>query len=84
MRLDPVDSSMVAAAGYDADLRALVILFNSGKAYQYLEVPPEVYQGFLAASSKGRYLLENVIDYYPYSIFKGWKNIPLQPNSIVE
>ncbi len=43
MQLDPVDSSMVAAAGYDADLQILVILFNSGKAYQYFEVQPEVY-----------------------------------------
>jgi hypothetical protein len=84
MQLDPVDSSIVAAAGYDADLRILVILFNSGKAYQYFEVPPEVYQGFLAASSKGHFMLENVIDNYPYAIFKGWKNIQRQHTSKAE
>jgi hypothetical protein len=75
MQLDPVESSMVAAAGYDANLQVLIVLFNSGRAYQYLEVPQDVYEGFLAASSKGRYLLDHVIDHYPYAIFKGWKNL---------
>lgn len=75
MRLDPVESSMLAAAGYDADLKALVVLYNSGKAYQYLEVPPEVFKGFLEARSKGRYMLDHVIDHYPYAVFKGWGNL---------
>lgn len=75
MRLDPVESSMLAAFGYDEDLKALVVLYNSGKAYQYLHVPPEVYQGLQAAPSKGRYMLDNVIDHYPYAVFKGWRNL---------
>lgn len=75
MRLDPVESSMVAAVGYDENLKALVVLYNSGRAYQYLEVPPEVYQGLQAARSKGRYMLDYVIDHYPYGIFKGWRNL---------
>ena len=73
MRLDPVDSSMLAAVGYDPELRALVVLFNSGKAYQYHDVPPDVFQGLTEARSKGRYMLDHVIDYYPYALFKGWK-----------
>jgi len=75
MRLDAVESSMVAAYGYDEDLKALVVLFNSGKAYQYLEVPPEVFQGLQDAPSKGRYMLDHVIDHYPYAVFKGWRNL---------
>lgn len=75
MRLDPVESSMVAAYGYDPDLQALVVLFNSGKAYHYLGVPPEIIQGLAGAPSKGRYLLDHVIDHYPYGVFKGWKNL---------
>ena len=75
MRLDPVESSMVAAVGYDRDLQALVVLYNSGRAYQYLQVPPEVFQGLQEAQSKGRYLLDHVIDHYPYGIFKGWRNL---------
>ncbi len=75
MRLEPVESSMAAAIGYDADLRALVVLFNSGKAYQFLDVPPEIYQGLAGARSIGRYLLDHVIDYYPHALFTGWKNL---------
>lgn len=75
MRLDPVESSMLAAIGYDADLKALVVLYNSGRAYQYLEVPQEIFQGLLAARSKGRYMLDHVIDHYPHAVFKGWKNL---------
>ncbi len=75
MQLDPVESSMLAAIGYDEKLQALVVLYNSGKAYQYRQVPVEIFQGLLAASSKGRYMLDHVIDHYPYAIFKGWKNL---------
>jgi hypothetical protein len=75
MQLDPVESSMLAAIGYDENLKALVVLYNSGKAYQYLEVPPQIFQGLLNAESKGRYMLDNVIDHYPYAVFKGWRNL---------
>lgn len=75
MQLDPVESSMLAAVGYDPALQALVVLFNSGRAYQYMNVPPEVFQGLTSARSKGRFMLDNVIDHYPYTIFKGWKNL---------
>ena len=75
MHLDPVESSMLAAYGYDPSIKALVVLFNSGKAYQYLDVPPEIFQGLTDARSKGRYMLDNIIDHYPYGVFKGWKNL---------
>jgi hypothetical protein len=75
MQLDPVESSMLAAMGYDPNLKALVVLYNSGKAYQYLGVPLEVYQGLLAANSKGRYMLDHIIDHFSYAVFKGWKNL---------
>ena len=83
MQLDPVESSMLAAIGYDPDLKALVVLFNSGKAYQYRGVPPEIYQDLTVASSKGRYMLDHVIDHYPHAVFKGWKALrPSQPDAV--
>jgi hypothetical protein len=75
MQLDPVESSMLAAVGYDPTLQALIVLFNSGRAYQYLSVPPKTYQGLMEAASKGRFMLDHVIDHYPYAIFTGWKNL---------
>lgn len=75
MRLDDVESSMLAAYGYDENLKALVVLYNSGRAYQYLEVPPEIFKGLQEARSKGRFMLDHVIDHYPYAVFKGWRNL---------
>jgi hypothetical protein len=73
MELIPVDSSMIASMGYDPQSRTLVILYNNGKAYEYYNVPPEEYQGLLAAESKGKYINANIKDVYEWAHFKGWK-----------
>jgi hypothetical protein len=53
----PVDSTVVAAVGYDPASRVLELEFRSGgHVYRYFEVPPEEYQSFLGAKSKGAYL----------------------------
>lgn len=67
-----VDSSMLAAVGYDPEKRSLVVLFNSGKAYEYHDVPPEEYQGLMEANSKGQYMNSRIIRVYPDSPFHGW------------
>ncbi len=64
--LIPVESSMVHAVGYDPRTRRLEVVFTSGKVYCYEDVPPEVFQGLLEAESKGRYMREYIIDFYPY------------------
>ncbi len=66
MQLTTVESSMIHAVGYDEKTQTLEVVFNSGRVYQYLEVPKEVYEGLLAADSKGSYMLANVIDLYDY------------------
>jgi hypothetical protein len=67
MQLTTVDSSMIHAVGYDAATRTLEVVFNSGKTYQYYDVPPEEYEGLMAAGSKGSYMRANIIDVYDYS-----------------
>ncbi|MGH2593881.1 MAG: KTSC domain-containing protein [Anaerolineae bacterium] len=57
---------MIHAIGYDKDKRILEIVFSTGRAYQYGDVPPEEYQGLLNAESKGRYFLANIRDMYAY------------------
>ncbi len=79
VQLEPVDSSMLAAAGYDPDTRMLVVLFNSGKAYQYYEVPAEDYEALMASQSKGRYMHAHILGYYPYSVFRGWDRAAARP-----
>lgn len=69
MQLITVDSSMVHAVGYDPDTQELEVIFNSGRIYRYSGVPRAIYEGLLAAESKGQYMLANVIDRFPYRPF---------------
>ena len=50
-----VSSTVIAAVAYDGVNLALNVRFHSGVEYQYLGVPPDVYEGFLSAGSVGRY-----------------------------
>lgn len=52
----PVSSSNVQAVAYAADFRRLFIRFKSGQRYAYEGVPAGVFQGLLAAPSKGEYV----------------------------
>ena len=64
-KLIPVESSMIQAVGYDLETRILEVVFNSGQAYCYDEVPPEVHQELMAADSKGQYMRAAIIGAYP-------------------
>ena len=72
INLNAVESSMIAAAGYEPDTKTLIVLFNSGVAYEYHDVPEEIYDQLMAAESKGHFMNDNVIDRYPYARFRGW------------
>ena len=52
----PVASSNVAAVAYSPDFARLFVRFKSGKRYAYEGVPAGVYQGLVAAPSKGEYV----------------------------
>ena len=62
----PVESSMIQAVGYDPESAELEVEFHTGQTYRYAGVPRAVYEGLLAAESKGRYMHAHVIDAYPY------------------
>jgi hypothetical protein len=69
MELIPVESSMIEAVGYDADARTLHVVFSKGQMYTYEQVPPEEFENLLAAESKGGYMRDCIIGFYPY--YKG-------------
>lgn len=58
MLIERVESSAVATVGYDRDRELLRILYRNGKTYDYLNVPPEVHQELVTASSIGKYVNE--------------------------
>jgi hypothetical protein len=64
MKLETVDSSMIHAVGYDAEAQELEVVFNNGQVWRYVEVPPEEFEGLMAADSKGRYMRGNILGCY--------------------
>ena len=66
IRMIPVDSSNIAAIGYSAVCRVLQVDFLTGRRYRYHDVPSQVFDGFLAASSKGRFLNNFIKPEYPH------------------
>ncbi len=61
-RLDVV-SSVVQSAGHS---RVLEIQVESGRVYQYFDVPESVYQEMMQAESKGKYFNAHIRNQYPY------------------
>jgi hypothetical protein len=65
MQRTPVDSTVVAAIGYDERKEILEIEFHFRNAvYQYEDVPAEVWAAFKASDSKGKYFNENIRNSY--------------------
>jgi hypothetical protein len=54
MNMIPVSSSNLVAVGYNPSNQELTIQFYSG-VYTYIGVPVSVYNGLMAAPSKGSY-----------------------------
>lgn len=71
MRRVSLESSVIAAAGYDPGTAVLEIEFTTGEAYRYFAVPPSVYRGLRNAASAGRFFSERIRDVYP-SQHIGW------------
>ncbi len=66
LKLETVESSMIHAVGYDPEKRILEIVFNSGRTYQYWNVPSDVYEGLMQAESKGSYFRSVILDMFEY------------------
>src|ERR1700738_3877523 len=48
-------SSVISSVEYSEGAHELDVTFPSGKTYRYLNVPLEIYDGLLAAESKGEF-----------------------------
>lgn len=60
MNRTAVVSTTLAAVAYDAARHILQLEFRSGAVYRYFDVPVQVYEGLLRASSKGRHFNEQI------------------------
>ncbi|BBL67019.1 hypothetical protein MchiMG62_02000 [Methanoculleus chikugoensis] len=66
MQRQTVESTNIKSVGYDPEDEVLEVEFHSGGVYHYVGVPPDVYEGMLAARSKGRYFGDFIRLRYPY------------------
>ena len=70
MTLKPVNSSQIAAVGFDPATKVMTIQFKGkGSTYEYQNVSQEVYDGLCGAESVGTYFGQNIKsapDKYPF------------------
>lgn len=67
MNRESVSSSNIASIGYDAQSETLEVEFTSGAVYQYYNVSPVIFEQFMQADSKGKFLAYQIKKLYPYA-----------------
>jgi lysyl-tRNA synthetase, class II len=55
MKPVPVQSTLLTTVAYDADRKLLQLGFRDQAAYRYFDVPADLHDNLLRASSKGSY-----------------------------
>lgn len=61
-----VTSSNLRSIGFDVMNKTLQVNFLNGRKYQYFNVPENVYDSLMNASSKGIFLQSNIVGKYDY------------------
>ncbi len=65
MQRETIDSAGFASIGYDRETEILRIAFESGGVYEYVGVPPDVYEDLISAESPGWFFREFIRERYP-------------------
>ena len=55
LRRRPVESTSIAAVGYEPESSTLEVEFRDGRVYRLCGVPEFLYQGLMLAGSKGKF-----------------------------
>jgi hypothetical protein len=63
--LTPVESSHIAAHGYEEDAQRLKIQFRNGDIWEYSFVPEKYYSGLLYAESPGSFFNQSIKPLFP-------------------
>ena len=63
---EPIQSTNIAAIGFDKVHSIIHIEFKSGGAYRYLECDQELYDGLANARSVGRFFHVKIRDIKPF------------------
>ena len=65
MERRPLGSSVLVAAGYDAEQQILELAFANGRVYRYASVPELVHRRLIKAPSAGEFFNAEIRDHYP-------------------
>lgn len=71
-----VDSSAIATVKYSYSMSVLTVTFNNGAAYDYYDVPSQVYSQVINSSSIGRSYVSLVKNNYESIKVSGVSNKP--------
>ncbi len=66
MDREPVGDDHISEVGYNAETRALEILFQSGAIYLYYFVPEEVHRGLMSAADHWTYFVREIRHVYEH------------------
>jgi hypothetical protein len=62
----PVESSVIRAAGYDPVGAVLELEFRDGDLYRYFDFPEFLYRGLMLSASKGEFFSRRISGRYAF------------------
>ncbi len=76
-----VRSSNIVSAGYNGNTRKMYLKFHDNSVYEYLDVPPELFQEFMQAASHGKFAHRQI---YPNRKYRRCEepNRPYRPDLV--
>jgi hypothetical protein len=67
MKKIEVSSSNIASLSYNEESKELTVEFKNGSEYMYNHVPLKIFEDFLDADSKGKFLNAEIKGNYPFT-----------------
>jgi hypothetical protein len=65
--LNEIKSSNMVRSEYDTSTKKMIVEFNNGSKYEYLEVPHKVYTQFRMSESQGKFFTVNISKKFQYN-----------------
>ena len=65
-----VNSTLLNSVAFNADESILELEFREGACYRYFAVPADIYEGLLAADSKGTYFNRRIRTCFRYALIR--------------
>lgn len=65
--LNEIKSSNMVRSEYDTSTKKMIVEFNNGSKYEYLEVPHKIYTQFRMSESQGKFFTVNISKKFQYN-----------------